>query len=116
MENKNIKPTIINYGFHKINNFEEVHILKKEYGYVLFYKVNHPTGTNNYIELKQAIVGMFAFLNDEHALIKLYKTFDSYDECIEIIQQRDGKTFDKLFNEGKVFDSRILLSIKQNKL
>jgi hypothetical protein len=109
---KTITPKNIDYNFTELNNFKEVHVFKKDYGYVIGYQKGCDFSTINYIELKHAIVGAFTFLANEKEIIKEYKTFDTYEECIEIIQNRDGKTFESFFNKGKITGHKFLLSLK----
>jgi hypothetical protein len=117
MKTQAITPSVTNYIFENVNNFKQIHILKKYYGYVIMYQIEQSGlfPIANFVELKSVIIGGFGYLKEEKILVKAYNTFDTYDECIEIIKKRDGKTFNDFFEKGKVKDYPILLSIKKVK-
>ena len=118
MKTETLTPLITKYIFPKTNNFEEVSIfLKKNYGYIITYQLEQPKplGKSSFIEFKSAIIGGWGSLKSDEELVKEYNTFDTYDECIEIIKKRDGKTFEAFVEKGKVEDYPFLLSIKKVK-
>jgi hypothetical protein len=81
--------------------------------YLLCFFAQGEHGGETYIELKNAIIGGFAFLANEEDINEMFRFYESYDECIEVLKNRNLDNLTSDFNKFKIENSRFLLAIKK---
>ena len=69
-------------------------------------------GGETFFEIKDAIIGGMGFLANEKDINSRFKFYESYDECVEVLKNRNLKNLTSDFDKFKIDNSIFLLAIK----
>ena len=106
------QPIAIDYNLGSINGFYRVNIGMKNNKYLLSFYMSGEYGGETFFEIKDAIIGGMGFLANEQEINNHFKFYESYDECIEVLKNRNLKNLTSDFDKFKIDNSRFLLAIK----
>jgi hypothetical protein len=106
------QPIAIDYNLGSVNGFNRVNIGMKNNKYLISFYMSGKYGGETFFEIKDAIIGGMGFLANEQDINNHFKFYESYDECIEVLKNRNLKNLTSDFDKFKIDNSRFLLSIK----
>lgn len=110
-----IKPIAVDYNLGSIKGFDNVNILMRSKDkYLVSFKIEGRYGTKHLIEIKDAIIGGFAFLANEPYIHDNFNFYKTYEECIEVIKKRSVTNLNSDFNKFEIKNHRFLLAFKNN--
>lgn len=112
MQNKEFKPISIQYDFGSVNGFESVYIGMDESKYLICYRFKHGLGSEVLFELKDIIIGGLGFLANKKNINKTCKFFDTYEECIEVLSNRNVENLISDLKKFRKKDCNFLLAVK----
>ena len=112
LENQLFQPIAIDFNLGSINGFDRVNIGMKNNKYLISYYMSGKYVGETFFEIKDAIIGGMGFLANEQDINNQFKFYKSYDECIEVLKNRNLKNLTSDFDKFKIDNSRFLLAIK----
>jgi hypothetical protein len=107
-----LQPNSIDYNLGSLNGFDRVNIGMKNNKYLISYYMSGKYGGETLFEIKDAIIGGMGFLANEQYINNHFKFYESYDECIEVLKNRNLKNLNSDFNKFEIDNSRFLLAVK----
>ena len=112
LANRLFQPIAIDYNLGSINGFDRVNIGMKNNKYLISFYMSGKYGGETFFEIKDAIIGGMGFLANENDINKHFTFYESYDECVEVLKNRNLKNLTSDFDKFKIDNSRFLLAIK----
>ena len=112
LANRLFQPIAIDYNLGSVNGFDRVNIGMKNNKYLISFYMSEKYGGETFFEIKDAIIGGMGFLANEKDINSHFKFYESYDECVEVLKNRNLKNLTSDFDKFKIDNSRFLLAVK----
>ncbi|WP_130735495.1 hypothetical protein [Flavobacterium sp. J27] len=100
--NVDFQPIAIDYNIGSVNDFNRVNIMMKNNKFLIYYYMSVKYSGSYFIEIKDAIIGGMGFLANEQDIYKYFKFYESYDECIEVLRNRNFKNLISDFEKFRI--------------
>lgn len=105
-----MKPISIIYDLGSVNDFNNVTIINKNNKFFILFDLNGGALLTNIsmVEIKDALILPFGFDKNYDEVIKHFKFFESYEECLEVIKERTKNNLISDYNKNEVLSSPYL--------